>query len=65
MSRTRDGKEIVNGGNVVNGLRENADLILPRVAEHIHVLEGHFWAGPGSQNVRRVYHLQPVTRVIF
>ena len=44
----RHGQEVVDSGDVVDGVRQDPHLVDPRVAEHVNVLLSHFALGPSS-----------------
>ena len=41
----RDGQEIVNGRDIIDRIRQNADLVDPSVPKNIQILLGHFTFG--------------------
>lgn len=51
-------QEVVDGRDVVHGVRQHAHLLLPLLLEQIHVLLRQLALGLGSQRQRRVDHLQ-------
>ena len=55
---TRHTEEVINGCDVVHGVSEDADLLLPLLLEQVHVVLGNFTVGLGSQSQGRVNHLQ-------
>ena len=52
-----DGEEVVDGGDVVDGVGEDAHLVHPRVAEHLDVLLRNLAPRPRRQDPRGVDHL--------
>lgn len=51
-------QEVVDGGDVVDGVREHAHLLLPLLLKQIHVILGHLAVGFGSQSQRCINHLK-------
>ena len=54
----RDGEEVVDGGDVVDGVGQDADLVHPRVPEDLDVLLGNLAPRPRRQNPGGVDHLR-------
>lgn len=46
---TWDRKKVIHRGDVIHGLRQHSDLLLPLVFEDVHVVLSHFALRPGSQ----------------
>ena len=64
MSRTADGQEVVDGGDVVDGVGEQAHGRLPRAREGGRVLLRHARAHARRQHARRVDHL-PISLIAW
>lgn len=47
---TRHTKEVINGGYVINGVGEDADLLLPLLLEQFHIVLGHLTVRLGSKS---------------
>lgn len=47
---TRHTKEVINGSYVINGVGEDADLLLPLLLEQFHIVLGHLTVRLGSES---------------
>lgn len=55
---TGHAEEVVDGGDVVHGVGEHTNLLLPLLFEELHVILGHLAVGLGSQGQSCINYLQ-------
>ena len=57
----RNGQEVVDGGDVVDGVCQNAHLVDPSVAEDVNILLGNLTLRTGGQYAGGIDYLKDYT----